>query len=212
MGREGFVEALVDVVLCKGYNDDEDAEAAEASCRALVCLLAQGTNRDILAEGGNGDDLAELVELFANTESMAVLNTGAMAIGAMVPRERERARAALGLEGRQSPVEAAGGEKVLTRCLQWLYGLAEGGEPPAWLKRGLGLIQMTEEEAADIVKRFDADEGRRNHHNQTVCEVNASPLESVEPDEYFPQSTLFREVTVLPEPEITSKANNMLPT
>ena len=83
-------------------NDNEGGEskAAEASCRAVVCLLVQRTSRDSLVqvkaeaeeskENGKGNDLVELVELLCVTESMKVMETGAMAIVTLIPWEREQ--------------------------------------------------------------------------------------------------------------------------
>ena len=185
MGQSGFVEALVDVVMCKGLGETADCKAAEAASLALVSLLAQAVNRDTLAESG---DLTELVDLYLScdgTESMAVLNAGGMVVAALVPRPRERA----GLEGRRSLVEDAGGGRVLTRCAQWVYGRGDG--PPNWLKRAIAMLEMMEEEGAAVLKQSKGEGGL----------VQVGELSSVEPSECYPQRRLFQEVTALPRPE-----------
>eukprot|EP00957_Ditylum_brightwellii_P178992 13634461-Ditylum_brightwellii.AAC.1 len=76
MGKLGAIEALVDIILYKGINDDiNEAKSAVAASLDLVTLIAEQTNRAFLEDSG---ELPSLVDLYEKTDSLDVLNAGAM--------------------------------------------------------------------------------------------------------------------------------------
>ena len=143
MGDQGAIKALLEVAIGRGMGGDHeedflDAKAAEACCLALATLLLNQLNQQIMKELRAIDVFVQLVE---ETESMEVLSAGAMVVAALVPQPDAKKR--LLCEGRTLPIEAAGGEAVLIRAKQWVYGRKA---PPDWLLETLTIFQITEEE------------------------------------------------------------------
>mmetsp|Transcript_985 Transcript_985/g.1565 ORF Transcript_985/g.1565 Transcript_985/m.1565 type:complete len:531 (+) Transcript_985:110-1702(+) len=179
MGKLGAIEALVDIILYKGINDDiNEAKSAVAASLALVTLIAEQTNRAFLEDSG---ELPSLVDLYEKTDSLDVLNAGAMFVCAMIPAPDKKA--ALLQEGRMSAIEKANGaQRILDRCSEMIYSRSH---LPNWLIRGNASLRMAEDEACNLLEI----PGRKN-------DVLANSLCKVGLSGFFSQLSLFREVQV----------------
>ena len=185
-GKSGCVEALVDIVLRMGLlnesdEEKEDAKAAEASSWALVALLKDKRNAQILNE--DMEDLKGLVELYLQTESSQCLIAGAMVISVLLPLQEEKE--VLIEEGRKSPVEYAGGGGVLERCRDE-YQIVQNVHP-SWLTAALAVVKINEISGGDT---HQCKSGRdKNDEDEERLAAKLDPVE------YFTQDQLFHEIT-----------------
>ena len=130
------------------------------------------------------------VQLVEDTESMEVLSAGAMVVAALVPQHDAKKR--LLCEGRTLPIEAAGGEAVLVRAKQWVYGRKV---PPDWLISTLAIFQITEEEAIKEQREREKEADRLVSEDLFLDNraVSSGTTVNAFQDEFFTHLSLYRE-------------------